>query len=381
MKLIGIGVPNTYHLQPMGFYLRKSISVGPFRFNLSKSGIGVSTGVPGFRLGFGPRGNYVHMGLNGFYYRKTLSSDETRTRQTDVPTMPRYASGDVLMEEIESGDVGSMAHSSSAELLSELSLKQGTLRISPLIWAFAVVLVGALATNYTGPIKMGIGILIAVSMVVLAHTIDALRKSVVLFYDFDETLEKAYSLLHDHALNLASCHGVWHIAAAGNVHDRKYHAGASALVDRKRTTIARQSPDFLKTNVETIAVSVGSQTLFLFPDRILVYDGGRVGAVGYEELEITVEQTRMIESERVPEDAEIVGETWRYVNKKGGPDRRFAHNPTLPICHYEDIHLRTASGLNERLQLSRHGIGKGFAQAVAYLAQFTKHHGQSVQAQ
>ncbi|WP_374727087.1 DUF4236 domain-containing protein [Paraburkholderia caribensis] len=38
---------------------RKSISAGPFRFNLSDSGIGVSVGVPGFRVGSGPRGNYV----------------------------------------------------------------------------------------------------------------------------------------------------------------------------------------------------------------------------------------------------------------------------------------------------------------------------------
>jgi hypothetical protein len=29
----------------MGFYLRKSVSVGPLRFNLSKSGVGVSAGV------------------------------------------------------------------------------------------------------------------------------------------------------------------------------------------------------------------------------------------------------------------------------------------------------------------------------------------------
>ena len=51
----------------MGFYIRKSIKAGPFRFNLSKSGLGVSAGIPGFRVGTGPRGNYVHMGRNGIY--------------------------------------------------------------------------------------------------------------------------------------------------------------------------------------------------------------------------------------------------------------------------------------------------------------------------
>lgn len=53
----------------MGFYLRKSISAGPFRFNLSGSGLGLSVGVKGYRVGTGPRGNYVHMGRDGLYYR------------------------------------------------------------------------------------------------------------------------------------------------------------------------------------------------------------------------------------------------------------------------------------------------------------------------
>jgi hypothetical protein len=63
----------------MGFYLRKSIKVGPIRFNLSKSGVGVSAGVTGFRIGTGPRGNYVHMGRGGIYYRKTLPSGTGET--------------------------------------------------------------------------------------------------------------------------------------------------------------------------------------------------------------------------------------------------------------------------------------------------------------
>lgn len=58
----------------MGIYTRKAISVGPFRFNLSKSGVGISVGVKGFRVGMGPRGNYVHMGRGGLYYGKSLPS-------------------------------------------------------------------------------------------------------------------------------------------------------------------------------------------------------------------------------------------------------------------------------------------------------------------
>jgi hypothetical protein len=40
----------------MGFYYRKSVSLGPFRVNVSKSGLGYSLGTRGFRTGVSARG-------------------------------------------------------------------------------------------------------------------------------------------------------------------------------------------------------------------------------------------------------------------------------------------------------------------------------------
>jgi len=56
----------------VGWYLRKSLKLGPLRFNLSKSGIGTSIGVKGLRVGTGPRGSYVHGGRGGLYFREPL---------------------------------------------------------------------------------------------------------------------------------------------------------------------------------------------------------------------------------------------------------------------------------------------------------------------
>ena len=39
----------------MGFYYRKSVNLGPFRVNLSKSGLGYSVGGRGFCIGILPR--------------------------------------------------------------------------------------------------------------------------------------------------------------------------------------------------------------------------------------------------------------------------------------------------------------------------------------
>ncbi|HEU5123049.1 MAG TPA: DUF4236 domain-containing protein [Verrucomicrobiae bacterium] len=60
----------------MGFYYRKSVSLGPFRVNLSKSGIGYSVGGRGFRTGVSSRGRrYTTFGLpgTGIGYRTSSS--------------------------------------------------------------------------------------------------------------------------------------------------------------------------------------------------------------------------------------------------------------------------------------------------------------------
>ncbi|MEI7591319.1 MAG: DUF4236 domain-containing protein [Deltaproteobacteria bacterium] len=59
---------------PMGFTYRKSVNLGPFRVNLSKSGVGYSVGAGGFRSGVSARGKkYTSFSLpgTGIGYRKS----------------------------------------------------------------------------------------------------------------------------------------------------------------------------------------------------------------------------------------------------------------------------------------------------------------------
>ncbi|MFJ9775202.1 hypothetical protein ACIRVF_28805 [Kitasatospora sp. NPDC101157] len=47
-----------------------------------------------------------------------------------------------------------------------------------------------------------------------------------------------------------------------------------------------------------------------------------------------------------PKDSQQVGATWKYVNVKGGPDKRFKNNPQLPVMLYGRLGFASASGLN-----------------------------------
>jgi hypothetical protein len=71
------------------FYFRRSVKAGPFRFNFSRGGVGVSVGVRGLRLGTGPRGHYISAGAGGFYYRALIgNAGKTHNIQTPRENKP-----------------------------------------------------------------------------------------------------------------------------------------------------------------------------------------------------------------------------------------------------------------------------------------------------
>jgi len=70
----------------MTAYLKKAYNIGPFRINLSKSGLGISFGVTGFRVGTGPNGPYLHAGRGGLYVKKSLkqTAEESEVSAGDI---------------------------------------------------------------------------------------------------------------------------------------------------------------------------------------------------------------------------------------------------------------------------------------------------------
>lgn len=59
----------------MGLSFSRSVRFGGVRFNFSGSGIGVSAGIKGLRVGTGPRGAYISAGVGGFRYRTSLGGN------------------------------------------------------------------------------------------------------------------------------------------------------------------------------------------------------------------------------------------------------------------------------------------------------------------
>ena len=356
----------------MGLYIRKSVRVGPLRFNLSTSGIGVSTGLPGFRVGIGPRGTQIHLGRGGFYYRQTISPRAPQYREGDNRPQATHQDRSWTygpMTPIEFGSVTDMVDSNSSDLLNEIKQKRARFTWWPICLTATLVLVALYLTeNYTHSFALPSIILLIIATFVI-HQWDQLRKSVVLMYDLDENSISAYEHLCAAVNELKSCSAVWQITSHGQVYDPKYHAGANKIIDRKPISFAYCDPPFVKTNLMIPCVKIGDRSWYLLPDRALVYASNGIGAVEYEALVFATAYTEVIEDGELPADSMIVRYTWRFVNKDGGRDQRFNNNKELPVCRYELLHLSVPAVLDELLQISQLGVAGRLQLAVMQVVQ------------
>lgn len=354
----------------MPFYFRKSVSAGPFRFNFSRGGVGMSVGVKGLRVGTGPRGHYIHAGYGGVYYRSSISPAGQKEQKIVPPSdRPQTTVDGVEMVEIESGSVLQMRAANFAEILNDLNIKASKLPLSRIVaWvgvAFGFVL---LAVNSVSAIATWI---VTIPAWIAARWLDSYRRKTVLFYELESDAAKAYERLTEAFDLLIGCAGKWHIRSGGTVRDLttwKRNAGATHIVDKKPTTLDFSLPLTVASNITPPCAHVGDQVLYFLPDVVLVIHGKEIGAIDYNDLKLHWQESNFIEEGSVPADAKIVGQTWKHPNKSGGPDRRYRDNWQIPICRYEALHLSSASGLNELLEFSRTTVCAPLATAVRGLA-------------
>lgn len=344
----------------MGLYIRKGFNFGPFRLNLSRSGLGTSFGVKGARIGFGPRGSYIHMGRGGLYYRKSLGSYSSQQSFN-----PPLIEQDTALEEIESADASQIVDASSTELLQELNRVHRQFQFFP---ASCMVIATCISGLFIiGPSWWGYVVLSIVGLPFLLYMrhLDVTKSTAILNYELEPEAEKKFSILRQSFQKITNCEKVWHIEASGGTLDWKREAGASSTVHRKVTSAFLSLPRRVESNLQVPTLPAGRQMLYFFPDRLLVYDKNGVGSVAYSDLEVRTTKTRFIENHSVPKDSQVVDSTWQYVNKKGGPDRRFSNNRQLSIALYGEIHFSSPNGLNELFQCSQGDVANEFAEAIS----------------
>lgn len=345
----------------MGWYLRKSVKIGPVRFNLSKSGIGTSVGVKGFRVGVRPNGkSYVHAGRYGLYYRQELGDGSINDNVQEKQPISEYVLPEENITKYETASPQNLTSKSRQELLEKLNDSYKAVRLD-LISAIVLSLITITLFSLIA-ISGAISALTSIVFFILVARWETKRRTVHLFYDFEDEKGEFFKKIIEAFNNLASNSKVWALIDSRHLydaHESKRNAGASNLINRSDVQIGEGKPPWVEVNIDVPVLKARNQTLYMLPDGILVYGNNGVGFVEYEELKIETNTTRFIE-ENPPRDANIIDRTWKYPNKKGGPDRRFSNNYEIPICLYGELKIQSAKGMFFYLMTSKNDSPEKF---------------------
>jgi len=251
------------------------------------------------------------------------------------------------------------------ELLAELNRVQKRWDRWPI-----VAIVGALITLPIASANAGfwwLGIALVAAATAYVRNLDVIKGTAILTYSLDEEADRQFSQLQSSFDRLSQCHGVWHVSAQGHTGDWKRNSGVNTLANRSSIRPSLAMPPKVQCNIKVPTLKAAQTTLYFFPDRLLVYNSGGVGAVSYEHLQAKAGQVRFVEGDSVPRDASQVGATWQYVNKSGGPDKRFKNNRQLPIMLYGELLLTSPSGVKELFEVSIPAAATAFASALSSL--------------
>jgi hypothetical protein len=306
------------------------------------------------------------MGRGGLYYRQSLTPAKPHyVQSTPQPSQPPPLQPSIgNPQEIKSSPAAALIDSSATELLKELNrVKKRPDRFPIVVVAggAAIVLLSSQAASW----MISLAAIAITALAVYARHSDVLNGTAILNYSLEADAAIEYSRLQAPFRQLAECGKVWHIDATAHTSDTKHHAGASVGMERKETQPRFSKPPKVQCNIDVPVLQTKDVTLYFFPDRLLVYDSAGVGSVTYASLEVEGGENRFVESEGIPRDSRQIDRTWQYVNKKGGPDRRFANNREFPIMQYGLLGFSNPQGLKAVFMCSRGNVPSQFVSAFS----------------
>jgi hypothetical protein len=362
----------------VGLRFRRSVQLIPgVRLNLSGGGASVSLGGRGFHYTVGPKGTRVTVGLPGTGLSWTQYTPHARHssggavvshRSPGLPAVPiePKTEGCALVP-IESAPTNDINAFSTSELAPILNRVHRRARLAPLIAIMnAGLFIGALAAG--DQILIALAALYTAVFTPIGVYLDRYRRSVKVGYQPEGPAKKIAEALSESFSDLRQCRAIWSIRSEGHTSDWKRNAGAGTLVKRQRIYLQQKAPACVRGGVTFPSIAIGADELFFLPDAVLLVTPGSVAALHYRDLALSSHPKRFIEEDTVPGDATIVDQTWRFVAKNGGPDRRFNGNRQLPVCLYGEMDFGSAGGLRGKIQFSNSSAGDRFVKIIAILA-------------
>lgn len=218
----------------MGWRYRKSINLGlGFRINLSKSGIGYSWGVPGYRItkmATGGRRTTYSIPGTGISYVEQNGKNSSSTDGL-------YLGNEEVFENVPISDF----------CKNDIILKKfNKVALLDRLSNFLLLLTFLSYFNLAFICSLFVAIIIKI--------IISLFLKINLYYEFDKQSRDMYDSLKEAIIQLSKNKKIWQVSSAVKVYNKKYNAGASRNVDRHQAFVMTKLPWYIKSNIDIFSI-------------------------------------------------------------------------------------------------------------------------------
>ena len=374
----------------MSLRFRRSVRLFPgVRLNFSRSGISTTVGVRGATMTLGPRGTYANVGIpgSGLSYRTRISPPPgPQAGASNQPSMsgpealsPSSQFLDAEVIQIQSADVSVLTSTGLSELkklINEAAVRRRSLTVE-------------VKNKQQKLANAAFKLRLSRLFVVRIFTQRAIPKLILRREEADRDLEFSRAELEgcvievDFGLNdtalasyaaltrsfeaLSRSRMIWDITGVRATNRVAERTTATIQVTRIPVRFDRSESVIIKSEFQSLRLGNASgRSIQIFPGFVMMTEpAGDFALLEFGEVRLEAGSTRFIEEERVPDDALVVGQTWKKANKDGSADRRFKNNYHIPIVEYGEIYMRSPTGLLEAYDFSNleatTAFGQGFA--------------------
>jgi hypothetical protein len=381
----------------MGWRFRKSFRVFPgLRINLSKRGVSTSIGAGPLSVNLGTGGASAGFSVpgTGISFRENLDSrvssgDESRPETVAVPPrlsepqqQPRskereYASASTY--ELTSEALGKLAeilrtaHDERAAIEKDLGVARpaaNTALARHASWESGFLLKRIRPQKFA-QIKEE-----STTAADYVTELEAqLRQSVVSTeISLPEEFRGPFGRVCDAFAKLSRSEKIWDMVTGRDVDKARERSAAGEAVERKPVTFSLAQSPILSCDLKVPCLgNANGGDLLLYPGFVLYsVTPEQFALIAPWEIQLSLGTVQFSETDPIPADAKVVGNTWAKVNKDGSPDRRFKANFEIPLVQYAALIFESKSGLNERYLVSNFEAGEAFAEAwVKFAAAFS----------
>lgn len=287
----------------MGLRYRKSINLGGgFRINLSRSGIGYSWGVKGYRITKTAKGSVrktVSIPCTGISYVSESSGKHNQPSPQNVPPAQPYHPQTLPSQTYENANAEDISSAAVSDILTAAKRSAALNNIA------IGCLIALLVMSCVNPLFL-IGAFASLALEIVVRT----KGTVALEYDISDDDSLALWNARMGMLSaISQSSQLWRMMESASVVDQKRNAGAQSLVKRTPCTVSYKLPFPFQSNINCVSFSSGKEKLIFLPDMLLIKQGKMFGALTYNDFDCRIDSTSFIEAGNVPKDAAVIGQT------------------------------------------------------------------------